>query len=277
MTGTAGQSWVIEHEPQVRLAVFAAGFVILLLLQRLWPRRGVEGGLSRQVTNLSFAVLDTALLRIAFPLLAIDFALQVQAQSLGLMQGMQGIGPILLGVLMLDAAIYWQHRLFHRIPLLWRLHRVHHADTAIDVTTGVRFHPLEIALSMGIKLGLIALLAIPPLAVLVFELLLSAGALFTHANLRIPAAFERRLRWFLVTPEMHRIHHSWHRDETDSNFSFHLSLWDRLFRSYRDRSRDDQQTMNIGLKDFRRPEEQSLGALLLNPLRREADQVTSAN
>lgn len=276
MNGTA-QSWALEHEPQVRLAVFVAGFVILLLLQRLWPRRKSSAGFSRQATNLSLVILDTAVLRIAFPLLAIEFAVLMQSRSFGLMQGMQGIAPVLLGVLMLDIAIYWQHRLLHRIPLLWRLHRVHHADTEIDVTTGVRFHPLEIALSMGIKLGLIALLAIPPLGVLIFELLLSAGALFTHANLYIPLALERRLRWFLVTPEMHRIHHSWYRDETDSNFSFHLSLWDRLFRSYRDRARDDQQTMTIGLTEFRRPEDQSLGALLLNPLRSEPEQATSNN
>jgi len=174
---------------------------------------------------------------------------------------------VVAGVVLLDLAIYWQHRLIHMIPLLWRLHRVHHADTDFDVTTAVRFHPVEIALSMGIKLGIIALLSVPALAVLIFEILLSAGALFTHANLKLPNSFERRLRWLLVTPEMHRIHHSVHPDETNSNFGFHLSLWDRLFQSYRDDPRDGHTGMKIGLHEYREKREQTLWAMLVNPFR----------
>jgi sterol desaturase/sphingolipid hydroxylase (fatty acid hydroxylase superfamily) len=174
---------------------------------------------------------------------------------------------VIASVIVLDCAIYWQHRLLHKIPILWRLHRVHHADIGFDVTTAVRFHPFEIAVSMGIKLAFIALFGIPALAVLIFEILLSAGSLFTHANIRLPDTFERRLRWLLVTPEMHRIHHSVHWDETNSNFGFHLSLWDRIFGSYRDQPRDEQTTMQIGLHEFRDRRDQSLWALLVNPFR----------
>jgi sterol desaturase/sphingolipid hydroxylase (fatty acid hydroxylase superfamily) len=144
---------------------------------------------------------------------------------------------------------------------------VHHADTGFDVTTAVRFHPIEIALSMAIKLGLIALVGIPALAVLIFEILLSAGSLFTHANIRLAGTFERGLRWLLVTPEMHRIHHSVHADETNSNYGFHLSLWDRVFGSYRDQPRDGQTTMQIGLHEFRDRRDQTLLALIVNPFR----------
>jgi sterol desaturase/sphingolipid hydroxylase (fatty acid hydroxylase superfamily) len=260
-------AWLVAHEGQLRLAVFLVVFATLLGLQQLWPRREVGGGWRRRATNIALVIVDTAILRVAIPLLAFDLAVRLQQDSIGLLQGLPKVPGILLGMLLLDVSIYWQHRLFHAIPLLWRLHRVHHADTSFDTTTGVRFHPLEIVLSMGIKLGIIALFGIAPIAVLVFEMALSAGSLFTHTNLYLPAAFERRLRWFIVTPEMHRIHHSWHKDETDSNFSFHLSLWDRIFRSYRDAPRDGHTRMVIGLKDFRDPREQSLWALLLNPFR----------
>lgn len=268
MGGDLG-GWLLEHEAQTRLAAFLSGFAMLLLMQQIWPRRAVGGGWRRRSVNVALVVIDTAMLRLLFPLLAVGLAVYLQDQSFGLLSGLSGWQGVLSGVLLLDLAIYWQHRLLHTIPLLWRLHRTHHADTSIDVTTGVRFHPLEIALSMGIKLGLIALLGIAPLAVLIFELALSLGSLFTHTNVYLPGRFERGLRWLIVTPEMHRIHHSWHRDETDSNFSFHLSLWDRLFRSYRAEPRDGHEKMTIGLKAFREPRDQSLTALLLNPFRAE--------
>ncbi|MGH7930202.1 MAG: sterol desaturase family protein, partial [Candidatus Binatia bacterium] len=247
-----------------------AVFAILSLLQQIWPRREVSGGWRRRAINIALVVIDTALLRLLFPLLAIDLALQLEERSYGLLNGLPATPAILLGVLILDLGIYWQHRLFHAIPLLWRLHRVHHADLSFDVTTGVRFHPLEIAVSMTIKLAIIALFGIAPLAVLIFEIALSVGALFTHSNLYLPSPFERAVRWVLVTPEMHRVHHSWHRDETDSNFSFHLSLWDRVFRSYRQEPRDGHVNMTIGLSEFRSDSEQTLMSLLLNPFRGRA-------
>ena len=260
--------WLLGHEAQVRLTAFLLLFAVLIVLQRLWPRREVPGGWRRVATNIALVMIDTVVLRIAFPLLAFDLALRLEENGTGLLRGLPPVAATIIGVVLLDLIIYWQHRLLHKIPLLWRLHRVHHADIGFDITTGVRFHPLEIVLSMVIKLGVILLLGITPLAVLVFELALSMGALFTHTNLSLPRGIDHRLRWLFVTPDMHRIHHSWQRDETDSNFGFHLSIWDRLFGSYRDQPRDGHRRMVIGLQAFRDARDQSLPALLLNPFRR---------
>ena len=174
---------------------------------------------------------------------------------------------ILLALLLLDLAIYAQHLLMHHVPLLWRLHSMHHSDTEIDVSTGLRFHPLEILLSMALKMALVAAIGAPVLAVLIFEILLNATSLFNHANLRLPAGLDRVLRLVVVTPDMHRVHHSWHRDETNSNFGFNLPWWDRLFGTYTAQPRDGHLGMSIGLHDFRHDSEQSLPALLLQPWR----------
>lgn len=260
---------LLAVEAPLRLGVFAGLLAPLAVAERVWPLRGDARPARRQAVNLGLMLLDTLLLRVGFPVLAVGFAAALHARGFGLLPALavDGWGAVVLAVLLLDLAIYVQHRIFHRVPALWRLHRVHHADTAFDVTLGVRFHPFEIALSMAIKFAVVAALGAPPLAVLLFELALSAGALFTHADLRLPAGMERALRRVLVTPAMHRIHHSVRRDETDSNFAFHLSLWDRVFGTYRDAPRDDPATMPIGLAQFRAPEEQSLPALLLNPFR----------
>ncbi|HNP37762.1 MAG TPA: sterol desaturase family protein [Woeseiaceae bacterium] len=262
-------SWLINHEAEARLVVFLGVLTLMIAAQQLWPRRSVPGGWRRQIGNLSLVLISTVLLRFGFPVLAVEAAIRVEQQSIGLLRDLPVVLNILLGMLALDLLIYWQHRILHLLPFLWRLHRVHHADIAIDVSTGVRFHPFEIALSMLIKLAVIALLGILPLAVLLFEILLNAGSLFTHANLRLPAAMDRRLRWLIVTPDMHRIHHSWHREETDSNFGFHLSIWDRVFRSYREAPRDGQEKMTIGLHEFRDPKQQTVTALLLNPFNQQ--------
>jgi len=260
-------AWLLANELQLRLAAFLGVFAVLVVLQQMRPRRSVPGGWHRRLINLSLVVINTLILRVAFPLLAFDFALRLEQNGNGVAGVLPHWAAVLTGVIVLDCAIYWQHRLVHKIPLLWRLHRVHHSDIGFDVTTAVRFHPFEIVLSMAIKIGLIVLLGIPALAVLIFEVLLSAGSLFTHANVRLPDSFERRLRWLLVTPEMHRIHHSVHGDETGSNFSFHLSLWDRLFGSYREKPRDGQTKMQIGLQEFRGQHDQTLRALVFNPFR----------
>ncbi|MEX0707178.1 MAG: sterol desaturase family protein [Woeseia sp.] len=259
--------WLLSHEAQVRLTAFLSVFALMIILQRLFPRREVSGGWRRNVTNVTLVIVGTVILRVAFPLLAFDLAVDLQQRNSGLLQGLPNVAAVIIGVLLLEVVIYWQHRLMHTVPLLWRLHRVHHADTSFDVTTGVRFHPIETALSMAIKLGIIYLFGIAPLAVLIFEIALSAGSLFTHANLRIPKAIDHYVRWLFVTPEMHRVHHSWHPDETNSNYGFHLSLWDRLFRSYRDQPRDGHTGMTIGLHEFREPRQQTFPALLLNPFR----------
>jgi len=260
-------NWLLGHEAQVRLAVFLTLFGLFLVLQRVRPLRDLPGGWRRGATNIALVVIDTAILRVAFPLLAFDLATRLDAAGGGLLQSLPPVAAVISGVLLLDVAVYWQHRILHIVPLLWRLHRVHHADVGFDVTTGVRFHPLEIVLSMAIKLGLIAALGVPALAVLMFELALSAGSLFTHANVVLPRRFEHVVRWVFVTPDMHRIHHSVHRDETDSNFGFHLSFWDRIFGSYRHDPRDGQTNMTIGLPEFRDDRDQTLWSLLLNPFR----------
>jgi sterol desaturase/sphingolipid hydroxylase (fatty acid hydroxylase superfamily) len=257
---------MLPNEPLIRVTIFLGILAILLIVQRLWPARGDGGWSMRQLTNAALVVIDTLVLRLAFPVLAVAFALQYEGGLFGALAWPAWL-EIALGVLFFDAAIYWQHRLMHTIPLLWRMHRVHHADTAFDVTTGVRFHPFETTLSMGIKLGLIALLGPAAIAVLIFEILLSSGSLFTHADFRFPAPLDRRLRWLLVTPSMHRIHHSTWQPETDSNYGFHLSVWDRLFGSYTPDPREDERSMPIGLERFRERRDQSLPALLINPFR----------
>jgi sterol desaturase/sphingolipid hydroxylase (fatty acid hydroxylase superfamily) len=271
---------VLALENPLRLSAFLGLLVLLAIAERVWPVRGDARLAWRQATNLGLMVIGTVLVRVVFPVLAVGFAAAVEARGVGLLPwlGIGGWLAVALAFLALDCAIYWQHRLFHRVPALWRLHRVHHADTAFDVTLAVRFHPIEIALSMAIKLAVVAALGATPLAVLLFEVALSAGALFTHADLRLPARLERALRWIVVTPYMHRVHHSVHRDETDSNFSFHLSLWDRVFGSYVDAPRDGHAGMAIGLHEFRAPGDQTLPALLLNPFRDPppADRPTEA-
>ena len=261
----------MQTEPLIRLTIFLGTLALLLIVQRLWPARGDGRWSRRQLTNAGLVVLETLVLRLAFPLLAVALAVQVHGGGLYGWLAWPAWLEIATAVLIFDVAIYWQHRLLHIVPVLWRMHRVHHADTAFDVTTGVRFHPFETALSMGIKLGLVWLLAPHPAAVLTFEVLLSAGALFTHADFRFPPALDRRLRWLIVTPSMHRIHHSTWRPETDSNYGFHLSVWDRLFGSYTARPREDERSMPIGLDRFRSKAEQSLLQLLINPFRQSTE------
>lgn len=259
--------WLLQNEAQLRLGVFLSLLALILIVQQLRPLRKLPGGLQRSATNVALVVLDTLLLRVAFPLLAFDLALRMEASGTGLLQPLPTLVAAISGIVLLDLAIYWQHRLLHVVPFLWRLHRVHHADLGFDVTTAVRFHPLEIVVSMLIKLGLIALLGVPAVAVLLFELILNAGALFTHGNFSLPSRLDRALRWVIVTPDMHRIHHSVHREETNSNYGFHLSIWDRLFGSYVAMPIDGQREMDIGLHEFREPRDQTLWALLLNPFR----------
>lgn len=260
---------VLAIEGPLRLGAFVLLGLAIFGAQRIWALRGEGRADRRLLRNLGLVAIDSLLLRLAFPLLAIGLAVDVAARGGGLFGALSWPHAVefVLALLLLDLAIYWQHRLFHRIPLFWRLHRVHHSDIAFDVSTGVRFHPLEIAASMAIKLVLVFALGPDPWAVLAFELLLSLGSLATHADIALPPALDRRLRWLLVTPSMHRIHHSTWQPETDSNYGFHLSLWDRLFKSYRAQPRSDERSMPIGLEYFRSPAEQTLVALLIQPFR----------
>lgn len=261
--------WALGHEAALRLGAFLGVLGLLLAAERLAPFRGDARAGRRQARNIGLVAIDTALLRLAFPVLAVAWAAAMQAAGVGLfaLTAWPWWLEVVLAVLVLDAAIYWQHRIFHAVPALWRVHRMHHSDVAFDVTTGVRFHPFEIVLSMCIKLVLVTLLGADPFAVMLFEMVLAAGSLFTHADFAFPPRVDRALRWLLVTPSMHRIHHSVIRQETDSNYGFHLSLWDRLFGSYRAQPQRDPRTMPIGLERFREEPEQSLGALLLQPFK----------
>jgi sterol desaturase/sphingolipid hydroxylase (fatty acid hydroxylase superfamily) len=216
--------------------------------------------------------VDTVLLRLAFPLLAVGLAALAARQGWGLLN--RGTLPAWLAfglaVLALDLTIYLQHVMFHAVPALWRLHRMHHTDLDFDVTTGLRFHPIEIALSMGIKLAAVTVLGPPPAAVLVFEVLLNGTALFNHGNIRLPLALDRVLRLLLVTPDMHRVHHSIFPSETNSNFGFNLPWWDRLCGTYRAQPRDGHDAMTIGIDQFREPRELWLHRLLVQPFRGSA-------
>jgi sterol desaturase/sphingolipid hydroxylase (fatty acid hydroxylase superfamily) len=266
--------WLLQHEIAVRAGSFAGVFALLAIVQMVWPFRRVDALLRRWARHLSIVALGTALVRIAFPLAAIAVAAEVEASRFGILQMAQLSKlpfalEVLAGVLILDLAIYLQHRIFHRVPWLWRLHRMHHSDTEFELSTAIRFHPLEIALSMLIKILVVVICGIPALAVLLFEILLNATALFSHTDISLPARLDRGLRRVLVTPDMHRIHHSVIPLETNSNFGFCLSWWDRLFDSYRAHAVRDPAHMPIGLERFRETRDQRLWALLRQPFDRE--------
>jgi len=217
-------------------------------------------------------VVNTLLVRILFPTTAVGLALVAEARGFGLFNvvALQAWVGVLVSVVILDFAIYLQHVLFHAVPALWRLHRMHHADLEFDVTTGLRFHPIEILLSMVIKFTVVAALGAPALAVLIFEVLLNATSMFNHSNVRIPFGLDHVLRWFVVTPDMHRVHHSILSRETNSNFGFNMPWWDRLFGTYRAQPAAGHEAMTIGIEQFRDPRELGLDRMLLQPFRGDA-------
>jgi sterol desaturase/sphingolipid hydroxylase (fatty acid hydroxylase superfamily) len=223
---------------------------------------------ARWLANLSLVVIDAALLRLLLPAAAVGTSLLAHANGWGLFN-MLAAPPWLAAavtIVVLDLGVWGQHVAMHKVRPLWRLHRVHHSDLDFDTTTGVRVHPLEILLSMIYKALLVAALGAPAVSAVAFEILLNASSLFTHGNVRLPSALDKAIKLVLVTPDMHRVHHSVRRDETDSNYGFNLSVWDRLFRSYRAQPRAGHDGMIIGLSQFRQAHEQRLGDLLLQPL-----------
>ena len=262
--------FLLTNEPLIRLAAFAAILASMAGWELLAPRRdqGI-GRTTRWPSNIGVVVLDTILMRLAFPMTAVGLALLAETRGWGLLNGRQVSAwlAIPLSVVALDLAIYFKHVLFHAVPALWRLHRMHHADLEFDVTTGTRFHPVEILISMVIKLGVITALGAPAVAVVAFEILLNATSMFNHGNVRIPVRLDRALRWIVVTPDMHRVHHSIERRETNSNFGFNLPWWDRLFGTYRDQPEVGHTAMVIGIEQFRDPAELRLHRMLLQPFR----------
>jgi len=252
------QTVALEHEAAIRLAFFAGVFAIMGVWELAAPKRALALPRSgRWPGNVALVVLDALALRIVFPGAAVGMAVLAEERRWGLLRYFECPEPLafVLSVLALDLVIYLQHVMFHAVPLLWRLHRVHHADLGFDVTTGTRFHPLEILLSMGLKGFVIAALGPPPVAVLVFEVLLNATSMFNHGNVRIPGRIDRVLRRFVVTPDMHRVHHSIEEDETNSNFGFNLPWWDRLFGTYREAPRVPHEDLAIGIRGLREPAE----------------------
>ncbi|NNJ95437.1 MAG: sterol desaturase family protein [Halobacteria archaeon] len=248
--------FIFNNEAVIRLGFFFGVFAVMAVWEVVTPRRSLTQSKGRRwLNNIVLVVLNTVLLRVLFPTAAIGVALTAQQQQWGVLNQLDW--PVwlasLLAVIVLDAAIYLQHVMFHAIPAFWRLHRVHHADMDFDVTTGARFHPVEIILSMLIKFAVIVLLGPPLVAVVIFEVLLNATSMFNHGNVRIPRPLDRVLRWLIVTPDMHRVHHSHLEHETNSNFGFNLSLWDRLFGTYRDQPQDGHTDMVIGIDTWRDP------------------------
>ena len=261
---------LLANEPLIRMGLFLGILLALALWEIAAPRRRREiPRLLRWSSNLGIVALDTLLVRLIFPVVAVGLAVVAEQRGWGLLNifDLPFWLAFLLSLLALDLAIYLQHVMFHAVPALWRFHRMHHADLEFDVTTGLRFHPVEILLSMGIKLAVVMALGPPAIAVLVFEVLLNATSMFNHSNIRLPIAIDRVLRLLVVTPDMHRVHHSIHPSETNSNFGFNLPWWDRLLGTYRAQPRDGHTGMTIGIEQFRTRRDLWLDRMLVQPLR----------
>lgn len=258
----------MEYESAIRLGSFLIILFVMGVTETLWPRRPLtESKIKRWLANLSVSVISTFLLRLILPFIPTAMALTMAQQGWGLFN----IIPLpfwlsfILSVLILDLVIYWQHVIFHQHPLLWRLHRMHHIDLNIDASTGIRFHPIEIILSMVLKLATVVVLGPPAEAVLVFEVLLNGCALFNHANVRLPLAVDAVLRLFVVTPDQHRVHHSTIPTEFNANYGFNFPWWDRMFGTYVPQPRDGHIDMKIGLNIFRDPKFISIHRMLAVP------------
>lgn len=255
-------------ETLIRASVFLCVFALLATIEVLAPRRRLTvSKIQRWCTNLIMVALNPLAVALLFPLLPIGLALLASEQNWGLLNqfAMSSWLKVVLGFLLLDLTVYSQHVLHHALPLLWRLHMVHHADLDFDVTTGLRFHPVEIIISMAIKLAAVAALGAPPVAVLLFEVALNATSMFNHSNIRIPLKVDQVLRLLVVTPDMHRVHHSVIIQETNSNFGFNLPWWDRLFGTYKDQPDKGHMDMVIGLAQFRDQRKLSMPRLLILP------------
>lgn len=265
------QEFLLANEPIIRLTIFASILASMAALEAWLPRRA--RGHSRWLrwpNNLGLTTINTLLLRFFFPTAAVGTAIYLEGLGIGLMPwlGLPFWLSVILMIIILDFAIYLQHVMFHAVPFLWRFHRMHHADLDLDVTSGSRFHPVEIILSMLIKLMLVVALGAPAVAVLLFEVLLNATSMFNHSNLRLPLGFDSLLRKILVTPDMHRVHHSVEPSETNANFGFNLSIWDKIMGTYRAQPMAGHDGMQIGLPVFRETRELWLDRMITQPFRR---------
>jgi sterol desaturase/sphingolipid hydroxylase (fatty acid hydroxylase superfamily) len=262
----------ISAEMVIRLAAFGVFFSAFALWELAAPRRGLSVGRWRRWPgNLGSLLVDILIVRVLVPTAAVGASLYAAGNGWGLINYLHLRLSVaaLIGFLALDLVIYGQHVVFHKVPVLWRLHRMHHADLDIDVTTGVRFHPLEILISLLIKIAVILALGIPVVAVILFEVVLNVTSMFNHSNVSMPAWLDRVLRLIVVTPDMHRVHHSVLRRETDSNFGFNLPWWDRLFGTYRAEPEAGHTAMTIGIPAFRDPGELRIDRMLTQPFRND--------
>jgi len=262
---------LIENEHILRPVIFFSGLISFWLIGLCFPYRtiGLRSRRSQWFNNLFLVVFNALTLRFLAPVSLTLLAAMSAEKSLGLLNYLQfsDMAAVISAIILLDLGIYWQHRLTHKIPILWRMHRLHHSDTEIDVTTAGRFHVLEIFISYILKVIMILAIGAPASAVIIFEVLLNFCAMFNHTNISLPKSIEAIVRSLIVTPDMHRIHHSSKPAETDSNYGFCLSIWDRIFKSYNASSKEDDKTMEIGLKEFRSNDEQKLTAMLLQPFK----------
>ena len=258
----------MENEGIIRIILFLLIFLIIASWEKLRPKRlKNQQRISRWSTNLGLMLFNILTVRLIFPMAAVGTAMYAEQQQLGLLNQID-ISPVLaviISVIALDLFIYFQHVLFHAVPALWRLHMVHHTDMEYDLTTGVRFHPIEIILSMLLKFMAIIAIGPPAIAVLIFEILLNSCAMFNHGNIQLPKTLDRILRKVVVTPDMHRIHHSTIKIETNSNYGFNLSVWDKLFGTYKENAQHEQSKMDIGLENYRNSSELSYLKLLKLP------------
>lgn len=270
------EQWLLTHQNDLRLGSFLGLLMLFGLLEAMAPRR--ERMLTRFYRwghNLALVALNTAVLRFTLPVLAVGMAAIAQEENIGLFNwlALPGLFELIAAIVLMDLAIYGQHVAIHKIPFLWRLHRVHHTDLDFDVTTGLRFHPLEIIFSMLVKFGIVFAVGASPVAVLIFEVLLNAGSLFNHSNLRLPTALDAVLRKVIVTPDFHRVHHSTIRHEQDSNYGFFLPWWDYIFRTYNAQPERGHEDMDVGQPNFRHPLDQNVFFLLLQPMARGGQPV----
>jgi sterol desaturase/sphingolipid hydroxylase (fatty acid hydroxylase superfamily) len=248
--------FILNNELVIRLGFFFGIFAVMAIWEVVAPRRALAvSKVARWANNLVLVSFNSLILRLIFPAAAVGMAAFASEQGWGIFNyyNVSPVIAVVASVVAMDFVIYLQHVMVHAVPALWRLHRVHHADLDFDVTTGARFHPIEIILSMLIKLATIAVLGPPVVAVFVFEVVLNATAMFNHSNVRLPLGLDRVLRWIVVTPDMHRVHHSVEDDEANSNFGFNLPWWDRLFGTYRDQPRAGHEAMVIGIRTYRNP------------------------
>ena len=262
------QELFFEYESYIRLGSFLGLFALLTIWEISTPKRELlELRRFRWISNIGLIVISSVLIRFILPTAAVGIALHVEQENLGFLNhfDLPFAFQFVLAFILMDLAIYFQHVMFHALPLFWRFHRVHHSDLDCDITTGLRFHPLEIVVSILFKFLVIASVGVPVLAVVIFEVILNAASMFTHSNIKIPSSFERIVRWFIVTPDMHRIHHSIKENETNSNFGFFMSIWDRLLGTYRSEPEGGHSNMQIGLRNFREPKWQDLRWLIYLP------------